>query len=348
MLCISKEILQEILGLYDIYDDIDSYVELLRCDCNVDKQDSEEFKLYYKVYFDSHLPLVVKFRGGCSERNRCEIIEKQSEFSDILRRNGIPTPKYYHTRGSFIHKFDIDGYHVTVTVEDYMDNEIKTVNEVIAFKTGAVLAAMHNISEKYDCHVPNKVIFDPFAKNDLFSFSEFEKMKTELYEAFPMIFTSICDIYNEKMKILEPLKCRERYAVQGDISDCNTYLTAEGEIGVFDFNCCGDNILFCDAVMQGWFEAHLMNYDESLTLELSEKIFKSFMSEYHSKRQFTKEEKAMIPILYSIIDAFERGMLEYDDNNLKKTVAKKDIPAISEYLEHIRQRLTNDVDVVSK
>ena len=39
----------------------------------------------------------------------------------------------------------------------------------------------------------------------------------------------------------------------------NLYQAASGEIGVFDFNRCGDNNLFCDAVMQAVFEARLMD-----------------------------------------------------------------------------------------
>lgn len=104
--------------------------------------------------------------------------------------------------------------------QDEDDNEISGVNEDIAYKTGAVLAAAHNISEKFDCHVPNRVIFDPFTGNDLFDFEEFRKTEPELPEESLILFRIICESYDKKMKLLEPLKGRARYAVQGDISDC--------------------------------------------------------------------------------------------------------------------------------
>ena len=65
------------------------------------------------------------------------------------------------------------------------------------------------------------------------------------------------------MNILSPLKECKKYAVQGDISNCNLYQNASEEIGVFDFNRSGDNILFCDAVMQAVFEARLMDYPKN-------------------------------------------------------------------------------------
>lgn len=53
-------------------------------------------------------------------------------------------------------------------------------------------------------------------------------------------FDRINDAYEAQMKTLSPMHKMKRCAVQGDVSDCNLFLMANGEIGVFDFNNCGD------------------------------------------------------------------------------------------------------------
>lgn len=57
--------------------------------------------------------------------------------------------------------------------------------------------------------------------------------------------------------------------MQGDISACNLFIAENGEIGLFDFNRCGDNILFCDAVIAAFW----MERDSILPLEqIAERI----------------------------------------------------------------------------
>ena len=75
------------------------------------------------------------------------------------------------------------------------------------------------------------------------------------------------DIARERERLMQKIRPWEsgpKYAVQGDISNCNLYQTASGRIGVFDFNRCGDAVLYYDAVMQAIFEARLMDYPEEL------------------------------------------------------------------------------------
>ena len=201
----SKECFPDLLKTYDVYNTISETSELLRLICDVDKQDSKEFKLFYKVSFLDREPIVIKFRGGCTTRNKPDIIEKQTEFSDLLRTNNIITPKYYKTGSGFVQRIMIKGYDLSVTVEDFAKNEIKTVNDSISFLQGQLLAKIHNVSEKYECHVPNKTPLNPFTDNDLFSFEEFSKIKQTLPVVFFNDFDEIVASYRIKKKRLEPI-----------------------------------------------------------------------------------------------------------------------------------------------
>lgn len=64
-------------------------------------------------------------------------------------------------------------------------------------------------------------------------------MESTLENENKVLFDKIVNKYNAYMEILSPLKKYPR-AVQGDISECNLYLTSFGELGIFDFNRCGD------------------------------------------------------------------------------------------------------------
>lgn len=332
MLNLSCREIQSILNRYHIFADIISIEELLRYDCDVTEQDKKEIKLILKIVFPAHHPVVIKFRGGNAERNRQFVIEAQTEFADILRNNGIPTPLYYKSGNSFSVTYEIQGYFTVVTVEDFCENEITLVDDKIAHKTGELLALAHNISETNDCHIPNKVIFDPFEDNDLFDFRAFSKIKDKLSDKDKNVYDKICASYHARVKKLEAIKGRRKYAVQGDLSDCNTFMADNSTVGMFDFNCSGDAVLFCDAIMQGWFVAHLMDYKHAITNEYSDSLATNFFDGYSKHRPFSEIERKLIGDLYAIISAFDCRVMEYNEDSLRNAVERNDMKLVSEIL----------------
>ena len=122
--------------------------------------------------------------------------------------------------------------------------------------------------------------------------------------------------------------------MQGDVSDCNLYRTGEGKLGIFDFNNCGDNGLFADAVMQAVFEARLMDYPEDLQ-DREARILSAFLRGYQGERPFTREERELYPSLYGIITAFWLGDLQWG------SLAKAgDREAVHARMEDILRKLT--------
>ncbi len=313
--------------------------ELQRYDYEHNDYDSnEEVRLIVKVETASGLPLVIRFKNEADVT--INSMESQSRFADVMRKSGIATPFQYQSGGFFARQYQINGYDVIVTVEQFAENEIKAVDPVIAGKTGELLARMHSISEKKDLHVCNKVLFDPFAANDLFDFESFMLLESGLvHDDERVLFHRIVQKYNAYMEVLTPLKRQPRYAVQGDISNCNLYQTRSGEIGIFDFNRCGDNNLFCDAVMQAVFEARLMDYPNDSGREIEAEVLTSFLKGYCSLRNFSEEQQNWYPYLYAMINAFWSFDIRWSDGSLTNAVKNGDRERARKWLETIWQRL---------
>jgi Ser/Thr protein kinase RdoA (MazF antagonist) len=227
---------------------------------------------------------------------------------------------------------------VTVTVEEFVSGEVKLVDVDLARKTGAVLARMHNIAQQQDLHVENQVLFDPFTHNDLFAFDVFLRLGEALRGEDRALFDRITDKYTEYMQALLPLKNQPRYAVQGDISQCNLYVTEDGRVGVFDFNRSGDNVLFCDAAMQAIFEARLMDYTETGE-DLEDRLLEAFWAGYCAERPVSEEQWRWYGYLKAIIDAFWSGDIRWDEGSLLNAQAAGDDAAVSSWLKTIWQRL---------
>lgn len=336
--------IENILSDYGVLSKPVSFAELQRYDYKQNDAKSKEVRLIIKVELSDGMPLVVRFKN--EHDVTLELIDKQSEFAELLLKSGISTPMQYQSAGHFVRQYVINGYEVMVTVEEYVDGEIKCVELELAKKTGRLLARTHAIAQQNHFHVRNKVLFDAFDENDLFSVHAFSALEDQIQDEDKYLFQSIMEKYREYMKNLEPLKKEPRYAVQGDISNCNLYLTANGDVGLFDFNRCGDNSLYCDAVMQGVFEARLMDYPEEHTKADESVYLTAFLEGYQEIRPFTDVQKNMFPYLQAIISAFWSADIIWNNNSLKNEVKKGNHTAVRKWLEVIYERIKLSQDKV--
>lgn len=329
--------IENILKDYHIFSKIIQITELQRYDYENSNSEQKQVRLIIKADLEEFSSLVIRLKNESDVT--IELIESQCEFADALSNNGVATPYQYKICDKFAKWYSINGYDVIATVEEFAENEIKTVDEVTARKTGKLLAAMHNISEANNLHIHNGVLFNFFERNELFDFETFSSIKSGLEDKDSVIFDSIVNKYNTYMNILSPLKECKKYAVQGDISNCNLYQNASEEIGVFDFNRSGDNILFCDAVMQAVFEARLMDYPKNKDNDFELKILMSFLEGYCSIRPFSEYEKKFFPYLYSIINAFWSSDIRWDKDSLLNQYKKGDSEGVHRRLIKIHEHL---------
>ena len=338
MFKISLSDIQQVLSDYDITDTAADFSELQRYNYDNNKS-SKEIRLIIKVTFEEHSPVVMRFKN---EKNVTEeMIEKQSKFAETLFENGIITPHNYSDNGSFAKTYHINGYEVIVTVEDFCEGEVNAVDEETARMTGELLAKMHDISERENLRLGMKTLFDPLDRNDLFDLSVFTENKDKLRGIDPALYDEIEQLKNSCMEKIAVFGNEPRYAVQGDISDCNLYISG-GRLGVFDFNNSGDNVLFYDAAMQAVFEATLMDYKEEASPERERKILSAFLDGYESLRPFTDKQREVFPYLCAILAAFESGKMCYDENNLELLIRENSTDDIRECMKNMYERLSCD------
>lgn len=336
MFTVTIDDIKTVLRDYHINAECSSFTELQRYHYEEDDPTSKQVRLIVKARLEDGHSLVIRFKN--EEDAPQDVIEEQCRFAALLYEHGIETPKTYISDGSFARTYSINGYDVVVTVEEFKDGEIKTVDLQTAKDTGKLLARMHNIAEENDFHVNCEVLFDPLAPNDLFFYESFEKKKERLLGIDSDLYYSIVKKHEELISHIAPFGKEKRYAVQGDISDCNLYRTEDGRIGVFDFNRCGDNSLFFDAVMQAVFESRLMDYPEELDGHQEEIIFKSFLEGYQQIRSFTAEQKEAFPYLYALINAFWGIDMKWVDNKHTVTVGEADDVSVRQWMKDILER----------
>ena len=336
MLTITTDDLGGILRDYGVTSTCRGFTELQRYDYEDYDPTGKSVRLIIKAETEDGRAFAVRLKN--EEDVTPEIVEAQSGFAAALRARGIETPRVFSSNGRYARQYAIHGYEVTVTVEEFVPRQLQTVDAEAAEKTGRLLAHMHNIAEEDDLHVENEVLFDPLTWNDLFCFEEFTKHEAFLNDIDSGLYEAIVLEHEKHEKKLRDLT-EPRYAVQGDISDCNLYVTESGELGVFDFNRSGDNVLFFDAVMQAVFEARLMDYPDEISKDPEPVILPAFLRGYTDVRPFSKAQRECFPCLFALISAFWLVDLRYGDASLRAAAEENDREAARKCMETILAKL---------
>ena len=326
MFTVERPDVERVLRDYGIPEALRDFSELQRYHYERYDPASREVRLILRLTLEGRAPLVLRFK--CEEDVTQALLESQCRFAQTLRENGVPTPRQYRTEGCFTRWSTVGGYEVLAALEDFAEGQLTVVDAAAAEQTGALLAKTHRIAETLDLHVANRVLFDPFAENDLFDVEGFRSVGASLSGEDRALFDRILEKYDAVMDRLAPLRQAPRCAVQGDISDCNLYRTPAGEIGLFDFNRCGDNVLLCDAVMQALFEARLMDYPEELGPEREQRILAAFWRGYRSQRTLSPEEERLCPTLAALIRAFWSMDIRWREDSLLNAHENGDLPTV--------------------
>ncbi len=325
----------EILPAFGIKSEVLECGELLR----YQYPEPDQMRLIFKATCADRAPLVIKL---ISERDHPRaLMEEQSAFSEHLRKHGIPTARRYPAAQEYCAEIKIGGVCAVVTVEDFMANEITLIDGENIRKIGGMLARAHNIAAWDDCHVNGKTLFNALDRNDLFSYAYFVALKQRFAGEGSELFAEIQERGAKRLRGIERLRVRKMYATQGDVSDCNLFQTPDGQIGMFDFNNCGDNYLLSDAILEGIFVARLMDYVEPITEEAGRSLFLAFMDGYEEERSLTAEDMEIIPDLYAVTNAFWLGDLEYGEEALVKKLEIGEQEAVLTRLRSIVKTLND-------
>ena len=336
---IELESLIEVLALYNFTERISDFNFLI----NYYNEKTIEMKVITKVKFLDRKALVVKFIKENKHPNN--IIENQSIFSEYLRSQGILTAKRYMSGERYCIKYKWNNMLLDVTIEDYLGEEIKAIDSKLAYKIGQLMARMHKISEKGNCHIGANTIFNIAGYNEVSGFDSFLELgiskKIDL-----IMYKKIETLYIAKLDRVKSLWDKlPKYAVQGDISINNLSFIGD-EIGIFDYNNAGDETLVGDMMLEGLLTANEMELTKELTKELTDEdrteLFKSFFQGYTSERPLTDAEKNVLSDIYSISSALWFTKIEHSVNSLTKLVEHNEYYKVDSLLQDIYNSLCTD------
>ncbi len=233
-----------------------------------------------------------------------EVVEAQAVFSEALRSYGVETPRSYQAQGRYTLPWTApDGRVITVTVQDFAPGEIKLVDEVLVERIGRLHGHCHHLAEKHDLHIPLGTLFGSMEDNELFDLHLPEKLLSQVIEADKPRLARITEALQRHLDTLAPLAHARRYAVQGDMSCNNLYLTSGNRLGLFDYNHAGDACLLVDAVVQAYFLSRLMDYAHPPTPAEEHAYARAFMRGYTAERPLSPAEKPMALAIYTICAA---------------------------------------------
>ena len=274
----------------------------------------------------------------------CEDEEKQSEFSELLRANGIPVPQKYKVKNRYVGCFRFSDVEFNVTIEDYFGENIKTISPWSIKKLGSLLADMHKISMNHEYHLKKGSTYCALFsgsvgidkiwgenKNILLKTNSYKKIK-EIHEK------AISKIKNMWLELLV-------YAVHGDLGLLSNVTIYNNQYGIIDFNLSGDEVLLSDMLITWYSSVYSFNIAETLSLKERVENRKTFLSSYLNERNLTTKEQKYLYDMACIINGvyFNRFVALLASKGFEKSV-KKMIPHITVNYSC----LDSDVDIQSE
>lgn len=269
--------------------------------------------------------------------------ENQSTFSELLRHNGIVTPKYYMANGKYCNQFVCNDFPCNVTVEDWCGEEITEITTDLSYKIGELTARMHVISLNNNASIGFPTIWSAITKNDADAYEDFcEICKNENLNQ--TIVKQIIKHRNAKLQsLLAVWDDLPKTAVQGDIS-INNLTLQDNVLTVFDYNCAGDEVLVSDLVLEGLLTAYEMELPEGADPSIRQQLFPAFLNGYLSVRQLSKAEADAAWTIYTMFTSLWFSKICYTDNSLENLVNKEDYSSANKLLTQILADLTRSND----
>ncbi|MCD7954393.1 MAG: hypothetical protein LUG93_01245 [Lachnospiraceae bacterium] len=228
-----------------------------------------------------------------------KLIEQQSCFSDLLRKNGIATPFRMKKDGHYCVSYEKDSQVMDVTVEEWMGEKIAHITPDFLREVGSLLGKTHRISLNSGMRIGFSLLYNEILTRDtsyarLWKESNHEIMPAAAYE-------KIVDLYNQRLAIVKRAwSSLPRAAVQGDIYSCNNLAWKDGRLALYDFNLAGDEVLIGD-ILQCWFRTIFdERMEEDMKQYLREELWDAFIGAYQNERPLTGIEKQYFPDAYSL------------------------------------------------
>lgn len=301
-------------------------------------------KIILSVLLESGKRIILKIRHEDDDiRKDRTKTEKRSAFSELMRQNGILTPRRYMADGRFCIEYEYHGLPCNITAEDWCGREITEIDAEISYKIGELMARMHLISLKNKCRIGCGTLFSAAYWNDIDAYEQFCEICEDKH-LDPFTVEQIKALRNEKLEALRAVWDRlPKAAVQGDIS-INNLVYGEDALTVFDYNNAGDEVLISDLVMEGLLTAYEMDLPEGTEPGCREQLFPALLKGYLSRRKLNREEADAAWTAYTLYHSLWFSRVHYDENALEKLVEREDYISANRLLQQMLADMTEADD----
>ena len=302
-------------------------------------------KVVLSVLLESGKRVVIKIVNikGDNLLEEREKTEKQSAFSEFMRKNGIITPKCYTANGKYCNEYVYNNLPCNVTVEDWCGEEITEINTEISYKIGELMARMHILSLNNNYEIGCGTLFSAAHQNDVDAYEDFCKICENEYLDRAVI-EQIKKHRNEKLEAIRAMwEKLPRAAVQGDIS-INNLVYGKDVLTVFDYNNAGDVVLVSDLVLEGLLTAYEMDLPEGTDQNIREQFFPALLNGYLSHRELSDEEVEVAWIVYTLYRSLWFSRIKYNEDSLEKLVKNEDYLSANQLLNQMLEDMTESDD----
>lgn len=324
------DIIEEILQCYGFCEKVmeqKSYIHAI--------EEDGWLKVIFRVTLVSGQMLVIKILHEDDDLDaEIQKYERQSVFSEVMRRHSIQTPARYQADGKYCTAFTYRDLPCMVSVEDWCGEEIREITVGVAYQIGVLMARMHRLSLENKCEIRAGTLFSAAYWNDVDAFPAFcEITKDEKLDQ--EVAAQIKALRDEKLERIRAVwETLPKAAVQGDIS-INNLVSSEDGLTVFDYNNAGDEVLISDLVMEGLLTAYEMELPEGTPVSYREQLFPAFLKGYLFVRQLSEAESAAAWEVYTLYHGLWFTRIVYNENSLDLLVKKGDYAGANRLLKQM-------------
>lgn len=290
---ISWDLLRAILPVYGFTEEI--------IDTSI-LQESSEINgiLYlYKICLKNGTRLVCRISDD--RKTTVSRTEAQCRFSELMRRNGICTPRIYEISDHFTMHLTIDGIDCIILLEDYAGEDIDDTSFALYGYLGELLGKMHAVSEANPMKIPNTKLYEAILNGNA-SFERILEKADPVFRQLPATaeITKLHDgLVYEVQGLLEKLPLG---TVHGDLSVFNNLVKLEGNISVIDYALAGREPFLSDLLSA--FYASIYRYrwkDPFDSIQLTDARLQ-YMRSYYTQRKLHGIEISSYPLIAALFD----------------------------------------------
>lgn len=256
-----------------------------------------------------------------------ELIDKQSDFANVLYAGGIHTSFKISVNGNYCISEKLDGIEYNVTLETFAGQSIEDVRDDIFYEFGSLIGCIHSISESKNIHIKKSNVYLAVKNGN----ADFKKLLEKRG------YTDFEDVNMQKLTVLhnslvqeikskiDDLPCS---AVQGDVGIFNNIVISSGKMGIIDYNLAGDTPYIIDMLSAYYSSVHKKSWQEKLKNIDKNKALDDFLKGYTEKRKLQEIEINIYPAVSALFDGlfFCKAFMDegnFDDLFLSQINVKK-------------------------